>query len=81
MVNIQITNLMDKPLDYVEGFVIEKDAMRTYGIVVTGIEFILSLLMWYSFDGQNAGMQFTEFFPLIASYGISYSVGIDGIDG
>ena len=26
MVNIQITNLMDKPLDYVEGFVIEKDS-------------------------------------------------------
>ena len=26
MVNIQITNLMDKPLDYVEGFVLEKDA-------------------------------------------------------
>ena len=24
MVNIQITNLMDKPLDYVEGFVLEK---------------------------------------------------------
>ena len=28
MVNIQITNLMDKPLDYVEGFVIEKDANK-----------------------------------------------------
>ena len=25
MVNIQITNLMDKPLDYVEGFIVEKD--------------------------------------------------------
>tara|TARA_B100000886_G_scaffold332625_1_gene285572 strand:- start:14009 stop:14413 length:405 start_codon:yes stop_codon:yes gene_type:complete len=25
MVNIQITNLMDKPLDYVEGFVLERD--------------------------------------------------------
>ena len=25
MVNIQITNLMDKPLDYVEGFILEKD--------------------------------------------------------
>ena len=25
MVNIQITNLMDKPLDYVEGFVVEKN--------------------------------------------------------
>ena len=28
MVNIQITNLMDKPLDYVEGFVIEKDNLK-----------------------------------------------------
>ena len=25
MVNIQITNLMDKPLDYVEGFIFEKN--------------------------------------------------------
>ena len=29
MVNIQITNLMDKPLDYVEGFVLEKDFKKT----------------------------------------------------
>ena len=28
MVNIQITNLMDKPLDYVEGFVIEMDVNK-----------------------------------------------------
>ena len=28
MVNIQITNLMDKPLDYIEGFVLEKDFNR-----------------------------------------------------
>ena len=28
MVNIQITNLMDKPLDYVEGFVMEKDVNK-----------------------------------------------------
>ena len=25
MINIQLTNLMDKPIDYVEGFVIESD--------------------------------------------------------
>jgi len=25
MVNIQITNLMDKPIDYIEGFVLEKN--------------------------------------------------------
>ena len=30
MVNIQITNLMDKPLDYVEGFVIEKDFNKNF---------------------------------------------------
>ena len=29
MVNIQITNLMDKPLDYVEGFVLEKNLRKT----------------------------------------------------
>ena len=28
MVNIQITNLMDKPLDYVEGFIMEKDVHK-----------------------------------------------------
>ena len=28
MVNIQITNLMDKPLDYVEGFIIEKNVNK-----------------------------------------------------
>ena len=28
MVNIQITNLMDKPLDYVEGFIIENDVNK-----------------------------------------------------
>ncbi len=61
------------------GFVIEKNAIRTYGIVVTGIEFVLSIIMWINFDKQNAGMQFTEFIPLIESYGISYNVGIDGI--
>jgi len=61
------------------GFAVHKDSIRAYAITVTAIEFVLSLALWYSFDGNNAGMQFTEFFPLIPSYGIAYSVGIDGI--
>jgi len=61
------------------GFVVEKNAIRAYGITVTAIELVLSLVLWYNFDGNNPGMQFMEFLPLIASYGISYSVGIDGI--
>jgi NADH-quinone oxidoreductase subunit M len=61
------------------GFVIDKDAMRTYGITVTVIEFILTCVLWYGFDNNNAGMQFTEFMPLVAHYGIGYNLGIDGI--
>ena len=61
------------------GFVVDKNSIRAYALTVTAIEFVLSLVLWYSFDTQNPLMQFTEFFPLIASYGIAYRVGVDGI--
>jgi len=61
------------------GFLIEKDSMRQYGVVVTVVEFVLSLLLWYHFDTSHAGMQFVQNLPLINSYGISYAVGVDGV--
>ncbi len=61
------------------GFMVDKDAIRTYGIVVTIIEFIIACFMWASFDNSVAGMQFTEYIPMIASYGVGYNLGIDGI--
>ncbi|MEA3513605.1 MAG: NADH-quinone oxidoreductase subunit M [Campylobacterota bacterium] len=61
------------------GFMVDKDAIRTYGITVTAIEFLLSCLLWFNFDNSVAGMQFTEFIPIISQYGISYNLGIDGI--
>ena len=61
------------------GFLVDKNSIRAYGIAVTAIEFILSIILWSAFDTENAGMQFTELFPLISSYGINYIVGIDGI--
>lgn len=61
------------------GFLVDKNSIRAYGIAVTAIEFILSIILWSTFDTNNAGMQFTELFPLISSYGINYIVGIDGI--
>jgi len=61
------------------GFIVDKNSIRAYGITVTLIEFVLSCFMWYGFDGNNAGMQFNEFIPIIATYGISYNVGVDGI--
>jgi NADH-quinone oxidoreductase subunit M len=61
------------------GFIINKESLRAYGIMVTFIEFILSLFVWMQYDASNPGMQFSEFVPLISEYGISYNLGVDGI--
>jgi NADH-quinone oxidoreductase subunit M len=61
------------------GFMVDKNAIKTYGIIVTLIEFAIACFMWIGFDTNSAAMQFTEFIPIIAQYGISYNLGIDGI--
>ena len=61
------------------GFVVDKNSAKTYGIAVAAIEFFLSLWLWFSFDMNNAGMQFVELIPLIPDMGISYYLGADGI--
>jgi len=61
------------------GFLVKSDSIRIYAIVVTAIEFIISMFLWYSFDSSNPNMQFTETIPLITAYGINYIVGVDGI--
>jgi len=61
------------------GFVVNKESARAYGITVVSIEFLLSLWLWFSFDMNNAGMQFIEIIPLVPTIGISYYLGVDGI--
>ncbi len=61
------------------GFMIEKKAIYAYGIAVTTIEFLLSLLLWLMFDSTNPGFQFVEHAPLVKEFGISYYLGVDGI--
>jgi NADH-quinone oxidoreductase subunit M len=61
------------------GFVVDKESIRTYGITVVTIEFLLSLWLWFGFDPVNPGMQFVEMIPLIPDMGISYYLGADGI--
>ena len=61
------------------GFMIQKESMRTYGVAVAFIEFILSLVLWYAFDNSVSGMQFMENIPLIPAFGINYTLGVDGI--
>ena len=61
------------------GFVVSKESIRAYGITVAGVEFALSLALWYYYDASVAGMQFMESMALIPAFGISYLLGIDGI--
>jgi NADH-quinone oxidoreductase subunit M len=61
------------------GFLVKSDSIRTYAIIVTAVEFLISLFVWYGFDSSLPDMQFLETVPLISDYGISYTVGIDGI--
>lgn len=61
------------------GFLIHKDSMRQYGVVVTVVELVLALLLWYHFDSDVAGMQFVTAFPLISEMGINFAAGVDGV--
>ena len=61
------------------GFMIQKDSVRAYGVAVSVIEFVLSLWLWFAFDGGSSGMQFMEHLPLVPAFGINYTLGVDGI--
>ena len=61
------------------GFAVQKDSIRVYGTSVAFIEFVLSLVLWFSFDSNASGMQFMEQLPLVPSFGINYILGVDGI--
>ncbi len=61
------------------GYMIEKENIRAYGVAITAIEFILSLVLWIGYDSSLAGYQFTEHASIVAAFGINYDLGIDGI--
>ena len=57
----------------------EKALIKGMGLGISIITFIVSLALYFFFDGGFGGMQFTEETGWIASAGISYHLGIDGI--
>jgi len=61
------------------GFVVNKDSMRAYGVAVATIEFVFALWLWLAFDSTVSGMQFMEQIALVPTFGINYTVGVDGI--
>ena len=56
----------------------ERSAKYT-ALVVTVLEFVLSVGLWWSLDPSKPSMQLLSDTPWIANWGIAYRVGIDGI--
>jgi len=47
-------------------------------LVISLVEFLFSLHLWFNFNSQTAAMQFVERREWLPAYGISYYVGVDG---
>ena len=55
---------------------------NTARLIALGVSLIclgLCIPLYLGFDNQSAAMQFTEYHPWIARYGIEYALGVDGI--
>lgn len=52
---------------------------RVWSLIISSAVFVLSLLMYVEFVPAQEGYQFVERVAWIESFGISYSIGIDGI--
>ena len=52
---------------------------RMLALIISIIAFVLSLGLYMGFDNSTAQMQFVEFAEWLPSFGINYSLGVDGI--
>jgi len=58
---------------------ISEGLCKKAAVASTLATFALSLELWNGFDPTRTGYQFVEHVPWLASYGINYFVGIDGL--
>jgi len=56
-----------------------EESLKIGALVVTLIEFLISIPLFTNFETGTAAMQFVQKVPWIESLGISYHVGLDGI--
>ena len=57
----------------------DKDYIRTAGLLISIVIFLLSLNLWVLFDKSIPGYQFLASYPFISQLGLSITFGIDGI--
>ncbi|HLC27232.1 MAG TPA: Fe-S-binding domain-containing protein, partial [bacterium] len=53
--------------------------IRWGALLVSLADFVLSLRLYTDFDPSTPALQFVEKIPWIPRWGVSYSVGVDGI--
>src|SRR2546421_12059745 len=53
--------------------------IRSVALIIAGLVFAETLLVWARFDSASADFQFVERHAWIPAFGISYAVGVDGI--
>ena len=56
-----------------------KDAIRTVAAVATFVPLVLASWLWTQFDTGTAAYQFVERMPWLASLGVQYHMGVDGL--
>ena len=52
---------------------------RVLALVTFGVEFVLSLGLWWAFDPASSAWQFVVDTPWIPSWGVRFTLGVDGI--
>lgn len=60
-------------------YVLKGENSRIFAIIASALELLFIILLWSEFNVNYGGIQFFTRYELIASYGISYYVGVDGI--
>ena len=53
----------------------KNDLIKIIAAVTTGLQFLLTLVLWQNYDAGNGGMQFMERATWIPSFNITYILG------
>ena len=57
----------------------KENLIRYFGLGISVIAFLLSLIIYFNFDSTNSSFQFVHKFKWIENLNIHYYVGIDGM--
>ena len=57
----------------------KEDVIKIIAAATTGLQFLLTLVLWKNFDSGSGAMQFMERAEWIPSFNIAYILGVDGL--